>query len=549
MSHQDDQVSQEDMGHQEGLHLSEQAIRQAESVIGLAFTDEERGLMLKGVNDRLKSYEKLRTIQIDNSVPPALLFVPELPVGSGEAAPASEPPRSIVEKEALSAPDDLEDLAFYPVGELARLLRSRVISSTALTMMYLDRLKRYGPQLECVITLTEDLALAQARKADEELAAGLYRSVLHGIPWGAKDLLATRGIPTTWGAMPYKDQVLDTDATVVERLTDAGAVLVAKLTMGALAWGDVWFGGKTRSPWNLEEGASGSSAGSASAVAAGLVGFAIGTETHGSIVSPCTRCGATGLRPTFGRVSRYGAMALSWSMDKIGPICRSVEDCAIVFDLIHGADGKDGTAVTRPFSWNPAQTDLGALRLGYVESAFSKERENKDHDDAAFEVLRSLGAKLVPVELPDFPLEAIDFILSAEAAAAFDELTRSDKDELLVRQIKDAWPNRLREARLIPAVEYIQANRARTLAMREMAQLMQEIDLYVSPSLEGNTLLMTNLTGHPAVVVPNGFTSDGIPSNSLTFTGRLFDETTPLLVAKAYQDRGDFHRRHPSMTW
>jgi Asp-tRNA(Asn)/Glu-tRNA(Gln) amidotransferase A subunit family amidase len=414
--------------------------------------------------------------------------------------------------------------------------------------MYLQRLKRFGPALECVVTLTEELALAQAKQADEEIAGGHYRGPLHGVPWGAKDLLATKDIPTTWGAVPFKDQIIDTDATVVTRLRNDGAVLVAKLTLGALAWGDVWFGGQTKSPWNLEEGSSGSSAGSASAVAAGLVGFAIGTETHGSIISPCHQCGVTGLRPTFGRVSRHGAMALSWSMDKIGPIGRTVEDCALVFNAIHGADGLDGSAVTRPFHWEP-DVDLASLRIGYVKSAFEEERDGKVCDDDTLELLRSLDVDLVPIELPEHPIEALSFILAAEAAAAFDELTRTDGDDLLVRQVKDAWPNVFRQARLIPAVEYIQANRIRTLAMREMAQLMQEVDLYVSPSYGGNNLLLTNLTGHPAVVVPNGFSADGGPVSSITFMGKLFDEALVLAVAKAYQDKTDFHQRHPEMDW
>lgn len=547
MSDKEKQSAQLDAEQDEEMRLSEEEISHAEQLIGLSFTDEQRTLMLKGINDRLNSYEKLRTIPIDNSVPPALRFNPELPDDHVDQHPAKKTILHPTQGQELKLPSDLEDLAFYPVTALSQLIRTGKVSSTALTRMYLDRLKRYGPKLECVITLTEDLALAQAKVADDELVRGHYRGPLHGVPWGAKDLLATREIPTTWGAMPTKEQVIETDATVVQRLIEAGAVLVAKLSMGALAWGDVWFGGKTRNPWNLEQGASGSSAGSASAVAAGLVGFAIGTETHGSIISPCSRCGVTGLRPTFGRVSRYGAMALSWSMDKIGPICRAVEDCAIVFDAIHGADGKDGTAVTRPFSWDPSQLDLSSLRMGYLEGAFAEERDDKEHDDTALELLRSMGANLIPMELPDYPMEALGFLLSAEAGAAFDELTRSGKADLLVRQVKDAWPNRLREARMIPAVEYIQANRLRTLLMHDMDALMQDIDLYVTPSFGGNTLLITNLTGHPAVVVPNGFSSDGTPSNSLTFTGRLFDETTPLMVAKAYQDRTEFHTRHPSL--
>jgi Asp-tRNA(Asn)/Glu-tRNA(Gln) amidotransferase A subunit family amidase len=415
--------------------------------------------------------------------------------------------------------------------------------------MYLSRLKKYGSKLECVITLTEERALEAARRADAEIAAGNYRGPLHGIPWGAKDLLAVAGYKTTWGAMPYKDQVIEADATVVKRLDDAGAVLVAKLSLGALAWGDVWYGGKTRNPWDYEQGSSGSSAGSAAATAAGLVGFSIGTETWGSIVSPSTRCGTTGLRPTFGRVSRHGAMALSWSMDKIGPICRSVEDCALVFDAICGPDGHDLSVVDAPFNWD-ASLDVKALRVGYVDSAFAEEREEQEEwrqfDLMTLDKLRSLGIELVPIELPDLPIESLSFVLNAEAAAAFDDLTRSNRDDLMVRQVRNAWPNVFRQARLIPAVEYINANRVRTLAMQAMAEIMSKIDVYIAPSFVGSNLLLTNLTGHPSVVLPNGFREDGTPT-SITFMGDLFAEARALAVARAYQEASDFHLRHPTL--
>ena len=345
--------------------------------------------------------------------------------------------------------------------------------------------------------------------------------------------------------MPYKDQIIDEDATVVKRLEEAGAVLLAKLTMGALAWGDVWFGGKTRNPWNPEQGSSGSSAGSAAATAAGLVGFSIGTETWGSIVSPSTRCGVTGLRPTFGRVSRYGAMALSWSMDKIGPICRSVDGCALVFNAIYGPDGKDLTVIDLPFDWNPS-LDLKDIRIGYLKKAFERDYRNKKNDEASLKVLRSLGAELVPFDLPELPVRALSFILNAEASAAFDELTRSNRDDLLVRQIKEAWPNVFRQARFIPAVEYIQANRIRTLLIQEMAQKMKRIDVYIAPSFGDNNLLLTNLTGHPAVVVPNGFNEKGSPT-SISFIGNLLEEAKTLRVAKAFQDATDFHLKHPKL--
>ena len=519
-------------------------IESAEKISGLRFTGKERKMMLKGLRRNLDRYEELRGVLLENHVPPAIQFSPVLP---GMSLSKESIPISISTDPDIQVPQHIEDLAFYPITTLAQLIRSRKITSVELTSMYLDRLKKYGPQLDCIITLTEELALKQAKKSDEEIAAGHYRGPLHGIPWGAKDLLATKGIRTTWGAMPYKDQIIDADATVVKRLEEAGAVLVAKLTMGALAMGDVWYGGKTKNPWNLEQGSSGSSAGSAAATSAGLVGFAIGTETLGSIVSPSTRCGVTGLRPSYGRVSRYGAMALSWSMDKIGPICRTVEDCALVFHVIHGPDGKDLTVIDVPFGWNPS-SDLRSIRVGYLKKAFEQKSRNQKNDQAALEAMRSLDIELIPFELPEFPARAISFILSAEAAAAFDELTRSGKDDLLVRQGRGAWPNSFRQARFIPAVEYIQANRLRTLLMQKMTELMKEVDVFITPTYGGNNLLITNLTGHPAVVVPNGIDDKGNPT-SISFIGGLFEEGKALRVAKAYQDATGFHLKHPSLDY
>ncbi|HET9480780.1 MAG TPA: amidase, partial [Candidatus Polarisedimenticolia bacterium] len=394
-----------------------------------------------------------------------------------------------------------------------------------------------------------------------EIAAGKWRGPLHGVPWGAKDLLAVPGHPTTWGSVPFKEQVRDETATVASRLEEAGAVLVAKLSVGELAWGDVWFGGMTKNPWNTEQGSSGSSAGSAATTAAGLVGFAIGTETLGSIVSPCTRCGASGLRPTFGRVSRHGAMALSWSMDKIGPIARSVEDLAMIFHAIHGADGLDATAVSRPFTW-PAERPVTAMRVGYVESLFEEDRAAEVNDETArrsirewqendrltLEALRGMGLNLVPIRLPEtYPVQPLVCILTAEAATAFDALTRTGRDDLMVRQEADAWPNVFRQGQLIPAVEYLRASRIRTLLMREMNQLMFDVDVYVAPTYGGSNLLTTNLTGHPAVVVPNGFrASDGTPT-SITFTGRLYGESEVLAVAMAYQEATGHHLKRPGL--
>ncbi len=529
--------------------ITRKALAQAEKLAGLEFTDAERELMLEGLAELRRSYAEIRKVPLDNSVAPAFRFDPRIsdprpgdPAGGGGGARPWLPP---AEKPATA-----EELAFQPVGRLASLLAGGRVSSVELTRLYLERLERFDPLLEAVVTLTRERALEEADRADRELAAGRWRGPLHGIPWGAKDLLAVRGYPTTWGAMPYKDQQLAEDATVVRRLEEAGAVLVAKLTLGALAWGDVWFGGKTKNPWNLEQGSSGSSAGPGAATAAGLVGFAIGSETWGSIVSPSTRCGVTGLRPTFGAVSRHGAMALSWTMDKLGPMCRSVEDCALVYDAIRGPDGRDRTVVDAPFDWRPDRDPTG-LRLGYVKRLFEEEPEEdqaewRGFDLATLETLERLGFELVPIELPELPVSALSFILSAEAAAAFDELTRSGRDDLLVRQIERAWPNVFRQARTIPAVEYIQANRVRTLLLGEMDRLMRQVDLYVSPTYGGDNLLLTNLTGHPQVVLPNGFRADGTPT-SITFTGRLFGEAELLAVAKAYQDATGFHLRRPAL--
>ncbi len=526
--------------------LTKEMLAEAERFIGFEFADEERELMIDGLNGRLKNYEQMREISLDNSVGPAVQFNPIISGvqsrGRQKTIKISKPARRILTS-------DLEDVAFWTVTDLAGLIKSRKVSSVQLTKMYLKRLKRYDDKLKCVISLTEELALEQGRRADKEIASGRYRGPLHGIPWGAKDLLAVKGYKTTWGAMPFKEQVLDYDASVVKRLEKAGAVLVAKLTLGALAMGDVWFGGKTRNPWNPEKGSSGSSAGPASATSAGLVGFSIGSETLGSIVSPCTVCGVTGLRPTFGRVSRDGAMALSWSMDKLGPICRGVEDCALVFHAIHGPDGLDPTVrEDAAFNWNPAQS-IKKLKIGYLKSDFEKDRKDekwKANDLATLDKLRSMGMNLRAVELPDLPVSAIRLVLVVEAAAAFDELTRSNRDSLLVRQGKGAWPNIFRTARMVTAVEYIQANRLRTLLIKEMNKLMSDIDVYVAPSWVGNNLAMTNLSGHPTVVVPNGFNDNNEPT-SITFTGKLFGDTETLLVAKAYQDASGVHTEHPAL--
>lgn len=546
------------------MPIQPETIEEAEKLIALTFTAEERAQMLAEINKKAGHYESLRRIKLENHVAPPLYFNPSVPGTAFVQSTARA--CHLMDVDDLSRPSNLEDVAFYPVTHLAQLIRSRQVTSVELTEMYLGRLKKYDPHLECVVTLTEDLALRQARRADEEIAAGYYRGPLHGIPWGAKDLFATRGYRTTWGAMPYKDQIIDMDATVVKRLEEAGSVLVAKLTLGALAYGDIWFGGKTKNPWDLSEGSSGSSAGSAAAAAAGLVGFSIGTETLGSIVSPSTRCGATGLRPTFGRVSRHGAMMLSWSMDKIGPICRSVEDCAVVFSAIYGPDGHDLNVVERPFEWNPCQ-DIASLRVGYVRSAFAdgKQPESEpalqalreletealktvNNDQKVLDVLMGAGIDLIPIELPEFDLEPLFMILVAEAAASFDEITRHNLDDTMQWQADEAWPNLFRAARLIPAVEYIQANRVRTLVMQAMAKVMEQVDVFVVPSFGGNALTLTNLTGHPAVVLPNGFTEKGTPT-SITFVGGLYKEAETLAVAKVYQNATEHHLQRPPLNF
>jgi Asp-tRNA(Asn)/Glu-tRNA(Gln) amidotransferase A subunit family amidase len=522
--------------------ITSELVADAGAVAGLEFTDAELALMLEGLNTNLAGYEAMRERPIPNHVMPAVQFDPVLP---GRDLPSETRPFRFTRHVGLRRPADPETLAFMPVTQLSELIRTRQLTSTELTTLYLERLERHGPTLEAVITLMGDQALEHAARADREIANGGYRGPLHGIPWGAKDLLAAEGFRTTWGATPYRDQVVGEDATVVRRLEEAGAILVAKLTLGALASGDYWYGGRTRNPWNLEQGSSGSSAGSAATTAAGLVGFAIGSETLGSIVSPSTRCGVTGLRPTYGRVSRSGAMALSWSMDKLGPLARSVEDCALVFDAIHGADGRDPAARTTPFNWD-SERPLSDLRVGYFRRGFESDGAT-GHDRAALETLRSLGVQTVPVDVPsDYPLDAMRIILRAEAAAAFDELTLSGRDDLLVRQTQGSWPTSFRVARMIPAVEYIQANRIRTMLMGELEAALEGIDVFITPTRAPDLSVMTNLTGHPAVVVPSGFNDDGTPV-SIVFIGQLWSDAETLRVAKAWQDATDFHRRRPPL--
>jgi Asp-tRNA(Asn)/Glu-tRNA(Gln) amidotransferase A subunit family amidase len=514
--------------------VTPEMIKQAEWIAGLELSDEERAGTARAVQRSLGSFEALRKVEVGYDVPPSLAFLPAPGLRTAEAVRRNraEP----AEWRAPKRPDSDEALAFLPVTELSALVRARQVGSAELTRIYLDRLKRFDPLLKCVVTLTEEVALKQAARADAEIAAGAYRGPLHGIPWGAKDLIAYPGFPTTWGATPFKDRVIADKATVAARLEEAGAVLVAKLSMGALAQGDRWFGGQTRTPWDPRRRSSGSSAGSASAVAAGLVGFALGSETLGSIVSPCRACGASGLRPTFGRVSRHGCMSLAWSFDKIGPIARSVEDCALILDAIHGADGLDPTVVDQPFAW-PPRVSLRGLKVGYFEDR-SKAADDRDE----LKVLRDLGATMIPIRLPqDYPASAVVLMLDTEAAAVFDELTRKHVTEGL-----NDWPETFRQGQFVPAVEYLRASRVRTLLMRSMARLMETVDLYVG---SGQDMTITNLTGHPTAVLPSGFRDrDGRDApGSITFTGRLFDETTLLAVADAYQRTTGDHLRRPPL--
>jgi Asp-tRNA(Asn)/Glu-tRNA(Gln) amidotransferase A subunit family amidase len=577
--------------------ITKDMIDNAAAIAGVPISDEFKEMMLSDLNEQDKGYDEIYKLHIPNSVAPALLFDPVLP---GMKFETVRKPLRMSKAPSVAVPNNTEDLAFASVRELAELVRTKKVSSLALTEMYLRRLKKYDPTLKFVVTLTEERALTQAKKADAEIAAGKYHGPLHGLPWGAKDLLATKGYRTTWGAGGFEDQTIDEDATVVKRLDDAGAVLVAKLTLGALALGDVWFGGITRNPWNSGQGSSGSSAGPASATSAGCVAFSIGSETLGSISSPSTRCGCTGLRPTFGLVPRTGAMALSWSMDKLGPICRTVEDCALVLEAIYGPDGHDRTVHSAAFNWD-ANLEWKNLRIGYLKAAFepkpaqpqepAKQEPPKTHDeqakaedqkkrqdalqaraeydrkynDAALAKLREMGVNLIPVEFPKFPYDAIRVMLTAEAAAAFDELTRTGKDKLLTSQKDYDWPNTFRTARFIPAVEYIQAARARTLVMEAMAKVFDGVDVIVVPTNGSDQLTITNLTGHPAVILPNGFRGPDAPKfpfddpsdfqnaggpdtpTSLTFLGKLYGEAELLAFARAYQEATGFHLKHPKM--
>jgi Asp-tRNA(Asn)/Glu-tRNA(Gln) amidotransferase A subunit family amidase len=570
------------MQEQQAERITAAMLKDALAVAGLDFSDEEREQLVNGVNQNLTRYADIRAIHIDPNLAPPLYYSPLVP---GTKLDRAERPFRQSAPPAVHRPANLEEVAFWPVAHLAHLLKTRQVTSVDLTRMYLERLNRYNPTLNFVVTMTDELAMQQAQAADREIAAGRYRGPLHGMPWGCKDIIAVPGYPTQWGSGAFRGQTFETEATVPRLLREAGAVLVAKLTSGELAAGDQWFGGRTNSPWDPKEGSSGSSAGPASATAAGCVAFGIGTETSGSILSPSSICGVTGLRPTFGRVSRYGAMTLSWTQDRLGPLCRTVEDCALVFHAIARADEHDRSVIDLPFNWD-AGLDVRKLRIGYLAPAFEDATRNgalKQNDQQVLDTLRALGIELEPFELPVMPLGVTGGILGAESGASFDEFLRSGRDKELTNKTR---ANGFRSSRLVPAVEYLQAQRVRAMIMQQFANAVSKFDVYVAPYLDmraaatagrGDTpdggrgeaagrggrgrgnggppppnairdhFQVANLCGYPAVGVPNGFTTDGKPT-SITFMGRLYNEAEVLAVARSYQERAGWHLKHPALT-
>lgn len=545
--------------------LTANSLGVAQQIVAVNLPPGERESALVLVTRNRDNIEQLRRVRVPSETEPAFGFRPPVPDNRPRAAGTGAPPKANGGTQPGSntparsgrhrRPSSIDELAFEPVTTLSSLVASRQISSTDLTRMYLDRLTRHDPALMCVVTLLAEPALAEAAQADREIKAGRYRGPLHGIPYGIKDLFAVKGVVTSWGAKPYATQVFDYDATAVARLRQAGAVLTAKLSTGELAVGDLWFRGRTRNPWNPERGSSGSSAGPAAATSAGLVAFAVGTETGGSIVSPASTCGVVGLRPTYGRISRYGCMTLRWTLDKVGPLARSVADAALVLEALHGPDGHDETVPDLAFSWN-AERDVKGLRIGYVEREFENSGETAPAEDrqgwparkaiyeAALAFYRKAGATLVPIKLPDLPAGAIYAILNAEAGAMFDELVRSGS----INELSDKGPNgranQLRAARFIPAVDYIRAQRVRTLLLQQMNALFESIDVFLAPS-QSDSVTMTNLTGHPAIVVPAGF-AENLPV-ALMVTGKLWGESAVLRVAAAFEAGTEWHKRHPSL--
>lgn len=520
--------------------ITKQMIQQAATLADVKFSEKEIDMMLPDIKDNQADYKKMHALVLNN--------------GTGMSiAQRLTPDHTIQQKitwsydRSIKLPENKNELAFYSIREIGSLLRNKSITAVQLAQFFLDRIKKYGDTLQCVISTTEQLAMEQAKMADENFKKGIDKGPLQGIPYGLKDLFAVKGTKTTWGAQPYKEQMINEDAYVYTRLKEAGAVLVAKFTLGALAMGDYWYGGRTKNPWNLERGSSGSSAGSASATVAGLVPFAIGTETHGSIVSPSHTCGATGLRPTFGSVSRSGAMTLSWSLDKIGPICRSAEDAATVFSFIHGTDHKDPSAVEAAFNYS-ANQDVKKLKVAYAKNLFEKV-DTSAQDWKVLKQLQAAGINLVGVNFPDtesYTYDMIGIVIGSEAAAAFDAFTRLDIDDQMTRQTRGDWPNYFRQARTIPAVEYINTNRHRVQLMEKTNAALKDFDIVIVPTFGGRQLAITNLTGHPALCVPTGFTKNGLPT-SITFLSNLFKEEELLTFGAFFQRITDYNKVHPPL--
>ena len=534
-------AAQPDTVDDTGPQITESTLAEAEKLAAVEFTPKERKQILTEIGDEIERHRSRRSVELPNTLGPATVFDARpggMTVSLGDRFVRSKP-----RQRPLPLSD--ESIAFEPVTALSMWIERGTLRSERLTRIYLERLERIGPRLDCTVTLLGRRALDQARRADAEIRNGGYRGPLHGIPWGAKDLFDTKGIRTTWGATPFKDRVPERDATVVSRLDEAGAILIAKLTMGALAYGDIWYGGRTNNPWKLDQGSSGSSAGPCAATAAGLVGFALGTETLGSIVSPSMRCGTTGLRPTFGRVARTGAMALCWSLDKVGPICRTVEDTALVLHAIKGADPCDPSSIDMPLEFDGSHSVKG-LRVGYSPKWFEG-KSATDLDRAALEAMRRTGVKLVEIELPDLPYGTLLTILFVEAAAAFEELTLSNRDDELVWQEARAWPNSFRTSRFTPAVEYVQAQRFRRLVCEMMAEQFDGLDAMIGPSYAGSMLLITNSTGHPSLTIRCGFADDDTP-HGITLWGSLFEEGTLCRIGMALERELGVWDRRPVLT-
>jgi Asp-tRNA(Asn)/Glu-tRNA(Gln) amidotransferase A subunit family amidase len=539
------------------LIVDDATLNAAELLFGVRYTEAERAQMRDNLAGQIELAVQRRAVKLPNALPPATLFDPRLPGFSMPTQSAMNVPPV-----APHLPSADEDIAFAPVRHLSVWIAGGQLSSLRLTRIYLDRIRRYDPLLLSFATVTDTTALAQAERADALLAAGTWLGPLHGLPYGAKDILDTAGITTGWGAEPFARRVPESDAEVIRRLAGAGAVLLGKTSVGALAYGDIWYGGRTRNPWNPEEGSRGSSAGSAAATAAGLAAFAIGTETLGSIVAPCARCGVTGLRPTFGRVSRAGAMALCWSLDKIGPICRAVDDVALVLAVINGFDGRDDASIEAPFGWDATRLATG-LRVGYVAADFTDPL-----DLAVLDTVRAVGATAVPLVLPDLPYDALRHLLFAEAAAAFEELTLTDSDDTLTRQDPGAWPNCFRKARFLSAVDHIQLDRLRRRVMQEMDVLFQHVDVLLAPAINGSMTLIGNMTGHPCLTIRAGLGEsrtrdmpafldakiiemDGpmytVP-HAITMVAPLFDEAAALTLGRALEGARDVAHRRPNLT-